>query len=263
MNFDDSYFLLHAYDVLGRHLYGSDWEGNEFKQAPVPSYEEVETIRKPYQDTLKKISERLTDIQDTLSKTIKEDEISRLSREEKELLWQSGEIETVLHQNWKPGTSHSRQYERYIRRVFVEKKITEGMKLNAFSVILNGSTIVDWSFWERQRGCRIVFHLSLIRVRNDISSQRWGFATINRTEFHEWLKIIEPISGNGIENLSPEERFAIDLRKMVQEGSKKHPVQWYLEFAQAEYGLGPRPARRVWETNVPASWRSSGRPRKS
>ncbi len=45
--FDQYYFLLHAYDVLGRHLYGPDWTGQELKETPLDAPEIVEQMRAP------------------------------------------------------------------------------------------------------------------------------------------------------------------------------------------------------------------------
>ncbi|MRG73927.1 hypothetical protein GH722_19385 [Alphaproteobacteria bacterium HT1-32] len=136
------------------------------------------------------------------------------------------------------------------------------MKNNAFPAHYNGSQVIEWDYWERQPGCRFVFSLSLLKAGDRVSGKRWGYVTIERKKFHEWLKTIEPIRGIGIEEYSAEEKFATFLRKEVAAGPKKKTVHWYLDYALNEFGLGPRPARRIWEQTTPAAWRKGGRPKK-
>ncbi|MRG73928.1 hypothetical protein GH722_19390 [Alphaproteobacteria bacterium HT1-32] len=96
INFDDYYFLLHAYDVLGRHLYGDGWDGTEYKQDSVPSPSEVDEKRKPHIESIQLIEPRLNEIAKAISKEVRAEAIHKLKTEEADLLARRGQHQSTF-----------------------------------------------------------------------------------------------------------------------------------------------------------------------
>ena len=81
MNLDSYYFILHAYDKLGRRLYGRDWTGQEVWLGDLESPESLEQLRKPHEDALVKLDQRQDELEAKLAATVSQRAIDTINSE--------------------------------------------------------------------------------------------------------------------------------------------------------------------------------------
>lgn len=256
MNLDHFYLLLHAFDKLGRHIYGGQWHGDEAWAPQRKSPEEVSADRQPIDDELFGIAERQSVITARIAKTIDGAEITSLEEERAALYDRRGELHNSLHELPEPRDS---DLARYHRRMRTETTLRQGLADGEISAQFGPDLMIEWRTWSKLPGFKLIIPFSLAYVPKTCSSERRNFVAFERLAFDKWLETITPNVGAG-QPLTPEGQLVRFLREEMKQG-KRFSKSAYLQQAQGQIaGLSERAFERTWADTVPPGWTRKGRP---
>tara|TARA_R110002110_G_scaffold165257_2_gene365593 strand:- start:479 stop:1279 length:801 start_codon:yes stop_codon:yes gene_type:complete len=260
MNWNDYYSLLQGFDRFGRKLYPDSWNGWEHQSEETPSPATVEQTRKPIEDEIKLIQLEWETIDSEINdKLLDESERAELVDRIEQLKNRRNQLSDDLQQIAKPDESYKRRYAAYHRSQTVQDKLFKAFADEAVRAHFNGSTLIDWSDWLPQKGCKVVLQLSILRTNERMAGKRWGAVTIEKVAFDKWLSAQSSMEGEISALDQARIEFQNYLSKEASSGEKRHPRDYYLDIGVGEYELSRNEAKRVWRATVPPSWQRKGR----
>lgn len=258
---DDFYFLLHAFDRLGRYLFGESWTGQEFKSRSLPTPDEVAADRAPLEAHREELDGRLRRIDEALSRAILQADIDRLKGERAALILEQTEVRSRLFAMPSATDGYRLDWEDFSRRQRTEHILLDALQTGRINAQFAEGQIIDWSGLHRDREFKVYLALSQVKAPRLRSPIRRGAALIRRNAFDEWLKGILPIHPGAIASLSPEEQCRAWIVGLGNSGQKPKPKPELWEEAQGLFpGLSKKAFERLWAQHAPDSWRRKGRP---
>jgi hypothetical protein len=129
--FDRYYFLLHAYDVLGRHLYGTDWTGQELMAARLDAPEVIEQKRAPFESRIAAVNARDDEIRAAVGRETKEELVAALRQESEALFVERVQLQRTLYRLPTPNDDYRRSYVAYERAEKTKAVLTEALESEA------------------------------------------------------------------------------------------------------------------------------------
>lgn len=255
------YFLLHAFDVLGRRLFGEEWTRQEYRQAPLPSPEEVTAERAPLEQRIAELDARQEEIEQDIGRSLSAGQLDSLKGDKAALITERTACRERLSHLYRIDDRYRHEYETFTRRRETEKRLFGALASGQLAASYGGLCNLDWEGWSRERGFKVYLETSLVVAPRLRGGARRASVLIPRDAFDEWLKTVLPITAGAIATLSPEEQCRAWLTSLAASGQKPKAKTALCEEALKRFpGLGPRGFRRVWDLHVPASWRRKGRP---
>lgn len=260
MYWNNHYFLLQAFDLLGRKLYPDSWTGTEYESREVPSPEELQNVRTPiereikeqeaiWEEAEKELKAKLLSVED------REDLVQRIDQARD----RSNELIDQLQHIERPGASHESAYRSQQRMIVARDRLYEAFRVNEIEPRFNGSSLIHWDAWLRNEGCQVFLSVSMMTTSPSMSGKRRGSVTVEKVPFDRWLAKVIPLEGS----ISPEVESALAytnyLENEIAGGVKNLTRDQYLEVGKKNYGLGANEAKRIWRDTVPADWRKKGR----
>jgi len=259
VNFDNFYLLLPAFDRLGRHIYGNQWQGDEARAPERKLPEEISADREPTEDKLLRIAERLSAITARIARTIDDAEIASLKEERAALYDSQGKLHGRLRELPEPRDSDLARYALYDRRRRTEAALRQGLEDGEISAHFGSELMLEWRAWSKLAGFKLIIPLSLAYVPKTCSNARRNFVAFERLAFDKWLGTVTPIIG-AEQTITREDQLIRFLREEMKQG-KRFSRTIYLQQAQDLIaGLSERTFNRIWADTVPADWTRKGRP---
>jgi hypothetical protein len=260
--FEDYYFLLHAFDRIGRRLY-PEWTGDEFDQRSIPSPEVIASEREPLEKRLPEIGAELDAVAAEIRGSLKESEIAEYKGREAQLFEERNSILDRLRHTWRlDDESYRREFAAYERQLKTKEVLFAALEARQIQVQLGRSLIVDWPAWRIEPGFRCNLALSLVRVPRFRSSMRRSTALIRRDEFDKWLNETVPENRPGPEETDPATRCEVWLLDLIRESKGKQPDnrrRIYEAAHRAIPKLTERQFLRAWARVAPPEWKKGGR----
>lgn len=257
---ESDYFLLHAFDRLGRHLFDHDWTGREFRAREVPSPDDVAAQQADLELQLAALNTAIEDADQAIARSVDAEEILKLKEKKEALITERAGLRTPFYQFPSAAKSLRLDWECFQRRTQTENSLFSALKAERLKAETTDGMIIDWPAWERERGFRCYLDLSMVRVPPTRSSVRRYSVLLRREPFEDWLKTILPIAPSALADIDPKDRCRVWLIEIATPQAQPIPKPMALEQAQALFpGLAKRAFDRVWASTVPAHWQKPGR----
>ncbi len=263
--FGELFFLLEAFDHVGRHLFDSEWEGTEFEAAKVPDYkikarDRLAAARAELTDIVEK-SKELTTLQ---LRTTKDTDNRRNTETLQDLATASralmNEIAALKPYEWGLDDELGRR-ERYEVTL---KCVTNALADGSLRALYLPMTYIDRHSWISSAEFAIILPLSYVVRRRQKMAFRRKTVFVERNPFREWLARIEPINPGALEKLPPEIRARFVARKIVAAAPRPLKMDDFIkQLLEKVDDLSERAAQRIWgdkgtDMIVPQSWRAKG-----
>ena len=260
---DQYYYLLQAYDALGRRLFGREWTGQDLLQPRIDPPEILAERRAPLEQKLKAIDARDDEGAAAMQRLMSEEERDRLKEEKAALFAERAELQQDLGRLPALNDDYRRSYDAYAR--------SEKAKAMLFGALNSGSVkaqaglgmLIDWPYWSRARRFRCDLDLSLVILPHTFSSRRRDSVLIRKDHFDAWLKTVTPLSPELIAQLEPEALCRAWLRELGQKHPDRSPFKKTAMRADAkrDFRVSANVFDRLWDDVVPVTWKRAGAPK--
>ncbi|MBF0168090.1 MAG: hypothetical protein HQL45_10710 [Alphaproteobacteria bacterium] len=259
---DNHYFLIEAFQLLGKRLFGPEWQGDEWKAEKLDAPDVVVAKRTPLEAELSESDRQIAQIEDAISKNVKADKIENLKQEKRGLLARQQDIHKALRNLYVPDKCYQSRYAAFVRRHETEARLSEALRTDSIPSRILGGIILNGSHWQSRAGYRHMIDLSLIVLPRLVYSKRRGTVLVPMAECGAWLETLMPIVVDPEAPPSPEFQCVEFLRQIFAKG-EPYPYSTklqYLEAATRKFpGLSKRAFDRVWGNHAPDSQKKRGR----
>jgi len=257
---DQYYFLLQAFDQLGRHLYRAEWTGREAFAAPAEDPEILASKYRELQDKLDQIDVDLLSLRQKggrLESGSEKEQIDQqlfsLQKEEQELL------------NKRSALPHYRDtmvtdYDQYQRGQKVREILFAGFADQHISAMFGIEQIIDWKIWRGFDEFEISIPLSRVMAPPQYSSLSEAVVFVSKPSFDQWHLKLQPLVETEPKVLSTKEK-AIRLIALLAEQNSDMKKDECLQAMKAELpDLTQNAFNGIWRDHAPAHWKKPGRP---
>mgnify|MGYP007053800158 CR=1 FL=1 len=256
---DDYYFLLQAFDCLGRHLYREDWTGMEAFASPSDDPDILKNQHKELDDQLDTIG---------LEKTALFQKGGRLEAgAEKEQIDQrlfelQGQEQELL--NRKSALPSDREtliadYEQYQRGQRMRETLYAGFADKKIKALFGLDQIIDWKLWRDYENFETSVSLSLATAPPEYSTRGDAPVFVSKTSFDLWLTTLQPLVESEPEVLTSKEQAIPLMAKLAETRAKiKKEDCWQAMNAEIP-DLTRNMFNGIWKDHAPAHWKKQGR----
>lgn len=253
------YFLLEAYDLLGRHLYDREWIGNEIYKTPLPDPEEVKAQRNEMQRKIDDLKKEADLLEAKKKRMLPDEEMAEVVKKLRSLYGQRGKISQELSSNtYDPDERYQADYDAYQRRQVTINTLTDALKNRKVSAQADDQMIIPWHDWDDEDGFKCYWDQSLGIFPKHRMGKRRAAIFIKIDEFDEWCKTIPPISIEEGNPLHAELKAEGILREWCKSPKTKTKEGYKKELMRLAPGLSRNGFLRIWAKTVPRSWSKTG-----
>lgn len=261
MNYEHYYFLMHAFDRLGRRMYPDDWTGNEIGCSDLKNPKEIEGERAPLEEQLAALDERYIELEAMIKKTVEAKIIEECKEEQKAVSIKRSKLHTAL---WETGTADESYRNRYAaipRRDTVRNELLNALRSRMIEATVNGGTNIELDHLENQPGFSLDLEWSMARLpsRDFGGRRRHASVLLNRKLFNEWLDQHHPEKAaphSREENIQKCKRWFRE-QKSVNNRLRKQP---FIDQATTDYRISEYAAEQIW-AELAGDWKNPGRPK--
>jgi hypothetical protein len=260
---EEYYFLLHAFDRLGRHLF-EEWSGDELAQRPTCPLRFIAATRDPLDKHIADIHARWDELDGENRRILDGDKIEKNSVAMAALLEERNALQQRLLSFPQVNDDYRRDRGAFERQRIAKTLLLGALQSGVIRAQFGTGLIIDWATWEHYPGFRCSLELSLVMAPRVLSQQRRGTALIRRVEFDAWLSKTfpktEPVAPE--ESLTPVDRCEGWLLKLTRDSDGKRPGTRDAILARAREaisGLTERQFLVAWSRVAPEDWKKSGR----
>lgn len=259
------YFLEEAFDLLGRHLYASQWDGREITARPIAAPTNVDEQRAELTAGIAELDGVIHALNEQRSKCVDSAEMEAISAKRSEEEEERQRLTLAIGKLPYFDDHDRRRLEIWQRRTTAHETLLDAFRaghLKAWSARGLEMTLIDPELWRREhRGFACYLDLSLVVLPRTWSGQRRGVVKIRIQDFQNWLASVLPVAVEAVGTLSKEDRARIWLQDFVRENAHRVVLKREVHEAmdKAVGDPGKRAFKRLWETHVPAAWRKRGR----
>ncbi|WP_028793198.1 hypothetical protein [Thalassobaculum salexigens] len=258
------YFLEEAFDLLGRHLYASEWDAQEIIARPCPDPDEGDDLRVELGQQFSALTAEIDALKSAIGKTTNAAEVSRLKGESAVL--EERRQDVALKRDALPiaGNLERARYARWQRRETAERVLIDAFKaetLKAWSSRGPSMTQITPDLWRGEvHGFTWYLDLSLAVLPQSISSVRRGVIKIQSDDFHKWRSTVPPIATEAQADLPLEDRATLWFRQFVSDHQGPEPKRdsaiWKIRETFPK--LSEAAGKRIWAKNAPSAWKRPG-----
>lgn len=261
VRFDDRLMLLQAFDILGAHMFGDQWTGNEAWARPSDPPDLIRNKKNDLINQILAIDEEAAPLQKRFNLEPDLDEQSRLSGEMATLHKDRQDLERELQSLPNNLDTSVEDHAAFQRRKKIYQLIWDAAIAGELHFTAGNGMIIELRSWSEEKGFRLYPNLSMVRAPRRMSPRR-STVSIHRNEFEAWVSTHEPInrSKDTVIELSLETRAEQRLTQLFNEmdGTKDE----YLDRLRKEFtDLSQQAALRIWAKCAPAHRKKAGRRR--
>lgn len=258
LDFSRLYLLLEAFDLLGQHLYGSEWAGTEPWARPSP-LEEVRRQKERLRDQLRTLRTEVAALEEDSRDAIDRAEAERISEalDAKRKAQERAEEERRSLPDL--TGAYAADQAAYERRQKTEESLLAALREGAIQLRFGTDQVVHWPSWREHPDFSISFELSLARAPRALSSRRRAPLFVERQQFTDWLQDLLPLTAPAYSTVTPEQRCVAFLKEEIARGRTMTKPRYRATAMQKIPGLSERAFNRVWANTVPRTWSRSGR----
>lgn len=260
IDFSNFYLLLEAFDRLGFHLYADEWTGREAWARPAESPDKLKTDKSALRARLESLDESILSkerefryaTEPTDQNQISSD-LDRLRKEHSSKLEDLRSLPVISDVISGPHAS-------FERRATAEKVLWDAARSGDIVFRYGPDTLIDWTAWMADSAIKVHLSLSMARVSSLYSNLRRGPVFVDKVTFDRWLRTVRRVKEIAGAEPDQESEFRAFLKREIQTGTKSMGKGEFQDVAENEYRVGKRPFQRIWDEEVPASWKRGGRP---
>lgn len=261
MNFDHYCIYLAGFDRLGRHLYGSWWDGSEYLADSLDPPEIIEETMLDNDRKIEAVVENIKEVRAQRRQLQTAAMTQELNKKDQALHEELGNLnEERYRRPYNPDTYQS-EYERYVRKVTAEEMLTNALETDVIKAWFGLSpTGRYWSDWGNKDGFVLFKELSFIKTPYLGSSRRMPFF-FNIPELDEWLETIEPINPEAKPKPTDYETYQILIREFHQTLNGRVSKSRFEEYVRSKVDrFRPRIFNHAWadEKSIPVKWKDPG-----
>ncbi|GGE43649.1 hypothetical protein [Actibacterium pelagium] len=264
MRFDLSryYNLLQVFDLAGRRIFGSEWQGDEVGARPVADPNSIKKQRYEFRNKIAELDGQIAPLQAQFGIDLDIEEAKETSEKLRPLKQKRSAL--VLEFNNLPYLTESwvASDNAFKRRMRVENELRAAFREEKLELILSTADVVKWRHWEEYSDFKVYFDLSMVRLPLSHTQQRRRAAGfVRKPDLDAWLVRFGAAKITG----EPEERE--HLRnwledKVRSDKAKARSKESYRAEAQRRFpSITIRMFNSVWDQAVPEAWKQPGRTR--
>lgn len=258
------YFLEEAFDMLGRRLYGAEWNGNELIAPEVPNPETIEQKAAQLEQAIAGLNHEIETAQGKIARTTDAAKVEALTARIADL--ENRRSECHFEQSGLPllNKSYIASFELFERHRATREQLIGALAtgvLKAWAMRGDNGIGIHARFWQGERGFAYYLDLSLVVLPRSEHGKRRGTAKILKTDFNAWLQSVTPMTEDANAALSVEQQAAAWFKQEVAAKLHTPPVRdTLLEEMRGKFPqLSSRAALRVWSQHAPETWKKAGR----
>lgn len=257
------HFLEEAFELLGKHLYGSEWTGWELTASPVDDPDAIERKRAEFGKQIEGLHAEITVIDERIAATVDAVTIEKLQDRRAALLSELGALHSTLSDLPVIDDRHRQRHRTFLRRQNAEAILVDALSagdLQAWATRGLEATGIPKHLWQGEKGFQYYLELSLVVLPRQEFGKRRGSVKLRSAEFDAWLMTVERIVVDPETPLSPEEQATIWFRRFIEQQTGTPPKRDYaLHRMKLEvHDLSGAGALRVWQAHAPKHWKTPG-----
>src|SRR5690348_14605574 len=110
------YLLSEAFELVGRRLFGGEWNGSEYGMRPCRSPEDMLRARAPHVEALQRIEGELAEIAARMKRMLSESEVRELEEQRRVAFERRSEVHQQLFSSPEPSETIAWAYASYQRK---------------------------------------------------------------------------------------------------------------------------------------------------
>lgn len=261
MDYEHYYFLMHAFDRLGRRMFPDDWTGNEIHTSNLRSPDEIEKELEPYVKESKALEARFNELNGIIDKTFKDDLIKECEIEKVEIGIRRAELSSKFWDIGKPDDSYRKTYAAIPRKETVLNELLSALRTRKIQATMNGGVVIQFDYLENMPGFKLDVEHSLARMPKTEYGGRGNHASVLliRNRFDEWLDVHHPPKappGTREEKIQLCKRWLRE-QKLLDNRLRKKP---FIELAKINFRISEYAAEQIW-AELAGDWKNPGRPK--
>ncbi|MZR30237.1 hypothetical protein [Sneathiella litorea] len=256
---DNYYFLLQAFDRLGRHLYRSDWTGMEAFASPSDDPVILKNQLKELDDQLDTIElEKMALFQKggRLEMGQEKEQIDQrlfeLQKQEQELLNQKCALpsyrETLIA-----------DYDQYQRGRQAREILFLGFANKKVKALFGLDQIIDWKLWRDYESFEVSVTLSLATAPPEYSTRGDAPVFVSKDSFEQWLTTLQPLVESEPEILTKKEQTIRHMAKLAEIHERMKKEDCWQAMNTEIHNLTRNMFNGVWKDHAPIQWKKPGR----
>ncbi len=164
------YLLSEAFELVGRRLFGTEWNGTEYGMRSCPSPEDMWRARAPHVEALQRIESELAEIDGRIKHTLKEAEIRELVERRRVAFERRSEVNQQLFSFPEPTDTIAWAYASHQRKLKAEATLISAIKEGKIPVQNGRGSVIDSLLWRGHPNFHYCIELSVVRVPSSFSS---------------------------------------------------------------------------------------------
>ncbi|MDK9721940.1 MAG: hypothetical protein OEL53_12240 [Rhodospirillales bacterium] len=256
------YFLIEAFQLLGKRLFGPEWQEDELNAPRLEAPHIVAAQRAPLEAEIAELDNLVSGIDQSISRNIDMKAIEAFQEERANHFARRQEIIASLRNVYVTDLSYQSRHAAYVRRTETETRLFDALRSDNILSNILGGIVLNGSHWQNRPGYRHIIDLSLIVLPKLVYSKRRGTVLLPMAAFDAWLDTVMPIVINPASPPSPDLLCAQFLRRVFAQGEPYayQKKQGFRAAArQAVPGLSDRAFNRAWGNTAPDSFKKGGR----
>lgn len=261
MNFDLHYFLMHAYDRLGRRMLPDTWTGNEISAYEPEPLEERRAKRAPLEVKLSKIDDLIEALKVEKSGSLKQDVKDRCNSKIKTLISERIKVSSQLSEIGEIDKHYLEGLKEIERRDLVKQELCRALEAQEFELSFPSGFNLRWEQLSKEPGYGFSIRHSLVRlpVERYGRNNRHYAAVIIREKFDKWLETHHPAPAKPDTPEARLQEFEQWFRQHLAKGGVHLRKPDVIEIGKEKFQLSELKAISVWNKLAPNNWKNAGR----
>lgn len=258
------FFLEEAFELLGKHLYSSEWTGRELTAWPVDDPDVIERKRTKLDKRIEDLRAEIAATEERIATTVDATRIDELRERRAAQLNEHGSLHSTLALLPVIDDTYRNRHRTHQRRLNAEAILVDALSagdLQALATRGLENTGIPKHFWQGEKGFKYYLELSLVVLPRQDFGKRRATVKFGRTDTHTWLKTVAPIAEGARAVRSLEEQATVWFVEYVERYKTKRPTKANVfdEMRERFPGLSKRACERIWNQHAPEKWKRAGR----
>lgn len=260
MNYDNFYFLAHAFDLIGRRLFPEKWSGNELGYPDRPSPDEVAKTRAELEEQ----ERSLQGLRRDLNMKLESENASNLADEIRaEIIVIDEELNKVFNTlQWTPKSddNYKKSYEEIRRRDAVTNELSRLLKAETLHLYRHSGGRIEWRRVHDQPGFRLNAEKSyaLLPETEGGLGQRLVSALVSKKDLDAWLDEHFPIITDPNSKTAKTQKIKMWVNEITVAGGIIKREDFFKKAN--EFGVTDYAATPIWQ-EIDSLYKHRGRPK--